>query len=91
MSQDIKPGDTVMVVRGLRCCGNDGGHLGLTYVVSGVEMADATCAACGAPILEDVAFRASDEKGALVSMLKKLPPLTEDESNETRQDIEVPA
>lgn len=90
MSNDIKPGDQVMVVRVRSCCGM--GILGLVFTVAAVRSANTRCK-CGAEFWGDlVADAPPDVRGGgpvLLSRLKKIDPPAEGDSLPTRKDLEV--
>lgn len=92
MSENIKPGDLVMVVKLEPCCGNPYG-LGSVFSVSHLRrVIHAKCAACGMES-NDVAV-AEDAGGGgfcLLSRLKKIDPPTEGDSLPTRRKLDNPA
>jgi len=98
MSDEIKSGDLVMVVRGLPCCGFMGlAHFGLTFIVTAVFPAPPglSCKCCNAPASAAapcVGANISGEADAmLMSMVKKIDPPAEGDSLPTRRDLEMPA
>lgn len=74
MSEDIKPGDLVMVVKPMACCGNPSA-LGMTFHILSIVKMDCWCIHCGD---NRNIVRAESPLGfGDVSRLKKIPPLTE--------------
>lgn len=91
MSQDIKLGDMVMVVRGTPCCGFLGQlkYLQVATVVS-VDHLDFVCRSCMTPLGERAGVVFDTGLGALASMVKKIDPPADGDSLPTRKDLEVP-
>jgi len=92
MSDEIKLGDLVMVVRGKPCCGNTN-TLGYIFTVSEFFLFKGgigCCLFCSAP--SKPAILAAPEKGGngyYLSMLKKIDP--PDENQFIRDEVEVTA
>ena len=86
----IAVGDLVQVVRPTPCCGNETA-LGITYrVVSKNSAWRYACIYCGASLEGDVADKMLGF-GALVSRLKRIPPLDELEGERTDETLKEPA
>lgn len=75
---DIQVGDLVMVVKPKICCGLSGG-IGKIFRVSGF-FPHSRCGSCGKTIEQKFALLNGEFSGAFVVRLKKIPPLTELES-----------
>lgn len=90
MSEDIYPGDTVVVVRGMPCCGGIK-SLGMVFQVAWSGVADGPCHECGSEAIEASASHTNDladECYPLVT-LKKIPPLNELEEQTEERKVEV--
>lgn len=89
MNEEIKLGDTVMVVRGMPCCGfASRGSLGRIFIVDEIaSMSDrripdnSVCAGCFqvVPLHTPIAISFLNASMYLLSRLKKLPPLADEE------------
>lgn len=76
MSDAIEPGDLVMIVRGMPCCGYLGNwHLGAPHTVAALRITPPgyTCAQCDAPAPSQVA-QVSEGDCVPLTMLKRFPP-----------------
>ena len=93
MSNDIKPGDLVMVVRGMPCCGFFGARkIGHVFVVSRVKGTEAHhfCQGCKTYLSRGTLYAEDGgDSGGMLSMLKKLDPPSEGDSLPTRADIDI--
>lgn len=88
MNEEIGVGDLVMIVKPLPCCGYSG-SLGNIFKVLGVPFKPFTrCLHCGHIKSSDDEF---DLGGGFVSAhrLKKIPPLSEDESINESKELEM--
>jgi hypothetical protein len=87
MSEPIKPGDLVMVVRPSECgCRSS---FGRTFRVSQVwhDITDIPCPQCGVLVREtSFAFMDTDEAGELFR-LKRIPPLSELDDVKNNEEI----
>lgn len=88
MSNDIKAGDLVMVVKPTFCCGS-GESLGNFYTVTGSPLYSLSrCAVCGFVTSTLNEVQLDDDEVCEVSRLKKIPPLSDLEDVTThRQDL----
>lgn len=86
---DIKPGDLVMIVKPMPCCG-DNATLGNVFIVKSISGSDGVCGACGD--YQEFAMDALRPDGGYtqLSRLKKIDPPAEGDSLPTRKDLEVP-
>lgn len=84
--REINVGDLVMVVKALPCCGWTGG-IGDMFYVAEIFLTDGQCDKCGNITEEACANPAIDENGYPLTVLKKIPPLTEPESITTDEGI----
>ncbi len=83
---EIKAGDLVMVVRGMKCCGTAKG-VGHVFVVASVEVSASTCGHCGARSPERrVAFHPSGAVADLCRLIRIDPP-AQPESVETDREV----
>lgn len=87
MSEPIKVGDLVVVVKVRECCGNQG-DIAHIYRVTGLHH-EGHCVYCKAAIKEPVALLDGEWKCKPLSRLKRINPLTESESTEHREVIEA--
>ena len=91
MNKPINVGDLVVVVLPLQCCDSKL-HIGRIYQVSGFFVNGYQCRQYGASVdnvlvaLVDGAF-----EGYAVSILKRIPPLSEVEGERTEENIREPA
>lgn len=90
MSEQIKVGDLVMVVRATQCCGNVAAN-GWTYIVRRLVPGPFVCYGCRKSSNEPSAFGAPDGSMVRLSRLKRIPPLSELEGERTQEDIREPA
>jgi len=88
---DIKPGDLVMVVKPKRCCG--GGSLGLLFTAGSSPFRSGwLCTQCQRSSTGAVITTHEGDGWVIeVDRVKKIDPLTEDDSLPTRRDLEVTA
>lgn len=95
VSGDIKPGDLVMVVRGLPCCGwSKDVRMGKPFKVGRlVPLYDLHCLHCNSTVADGTiaAIGENPRDGGFLSMLIKIDPPAEGDSLPTRTDLEVPA
>lgn len=92
MNSPIKPGDLVMAVRGMPCCGAMGNfnYGNMRHIVeTRVAPAGAVCGRCGASMAR-IPMARLDADAAPISMLKKIDPPAVGDTLPTRADIEVP-
>lgn len=89
MSDQIKPGDLVMVVKTMPCCGYDGG-LGTVFRASEITQEYVKCSGCEAVRFNENELVGIDEESCVETYrLKKLNPPAEEESRETTKELEV--
>jgi hypothetical protein len=91
MDKPISVGDLVVVVRGMPCCGALTKRNGLFFKVSAISPDNgAACDSCGKIGGE---MHAKDENGLRfdISRLKRIPPLSELESEKRDEDLREPA
>lgn len=89
MSEPIRVGDLVQIVKPMPCCGRLGKHYGDTFTVSEIittRFVNA-CAYCGARYAGTYAVDPADDLAAEVRRLKRIPPLSELESTETKEEL----
>lgn len=93
MSDEIKVGDLVMVVRGKPCCG-DTSRLGVCFVVAEIwEWDDAETYVCDH--CEEIqkngilACEEGDNEGDYLSMLKRIDPPAVNDEVETQRELTV--
>jgi len=94
MSQDIKPGDLVMIVKALPCCGYRISRMFQPFIAGSYGTSDGVgCKSCGAAIMYRDAGPAVGAFGGyvLVSLLKKIDPPADGDSLPTRKELEQPA
>ena len=94
MSEPIKVGDLVMVVRGNPCCGQSY-SLGKIFCVAEIDTVyGSTCTFCGAPVeyALPAAFRnVGDMTGSQLRKLKRIDPPADAVSEDARKTIKEPA
>lgn len=92
MTSPIKPGDLVMVVKPVPCCGTED-RMGLTSTVQETPRwaLYAQCRHCGEVDYAVENYRDLGDGAYHVDTLKKVDPPAEGDSLPTRADIEVPA
>lgn len=91
MSDLIKPGDLVMVVRPSECCGNYG-DIGIIGTVSAIPnwVADMICRSCGTKTLNMTSHVVVMGGGVNICRLKKIdPPALSDDVERIRELEEV--
>lgn len=93
MSDEIKVGDMVIVVRGMPCCGHTSA-LGNTFVVGSIHRASTLkkwiCKKCSAPVKDPIAAIPSGgtwDDSRLLVLLKKIHPPTQDETINTDSEV----
>jgi len=91
-TEEIKPGDLVIVVRPSICCGRSD-SIGMTGIVQPNPSwaTYAQCDQCGAVDYDTSSFRTIDGGGYHAQTLKKIDPLSEVDEIPTCRDMEVPA
>lgn len=90
MSEPIKVGDLVVVVKPKECCGQVSEANGTAFVVNGFSMGVWHCAWCGVPRQAELAHGGS-YKRIETYRLKRIPPLSELEGQPTQEDMKEPA
>jgi hypothetical protein len=90
MSEPIKAGDLVIVIRGQHCCGGTGRSLGKIRSVTEIRHGMMRCRECNARH-ERTYARTSVGKSYDISRLKRIPPLSELEGERTKEDLREPA
>lgn len=88
MTDQIKPGDLVVVAKPTPCCGN-GGKLGHVFTVAEISSGALICSNCLSISDGTIASKIKGRGGPLTSMLKKLNPPADEESRETTKELEV--
>lgn len=89
MSQDIKPGDMVMIVYARPCCGELSSLHGIPFI-AGKSKDHCLCNACGTVLNEPCVLGL---RGYTIPkrVLKKIDPPADGDSLPTRRDLDVPA
>lgn len=87
MSEPIKVGDLVQIVRPTTCCGDENAT-GLVFVVQAISVTDWWCE-CGASGDDCVHAMHQDGECVELSRLKRIPPLSE--LDDVKQDEEITA
>lgn len=87
MSDSIKAGDLVMIIKPAICCGGTE-SIGQIFISGRIVKSAIGQCPCGAIYRDTSAYDASDNTYVSVTRLKKLPPLPDDESNDTIADID---
>lgn len=88
MSDKIKPGDLVMIVKPCLSCGKSR-MLGFPYTVEQVRKDNIRCGFCGFTKVDMAAFAYGH--GVQLQRLKKIDPPSEGDSLPTRADKEITA
>lgn len=92
MSEPIKAGDLVQVVRGNRCCGYAADDIGKITVVASLRSSTAgECFKCGQLQGEDGAIAVTAAGDFFVWKLRRIPPLEELEGHITEEENFVKA
>jgi hypothetical protein len=89
VSEPIRNGDLVQIVRPSPCCGG-GDSIGHVFEAREVGGTHVRCAACGRRTMGPSAGDASGYYFPL-TRLKRIPPLSELEGEKTQEDIREPA
>ena len=92
MSEPIKVGDMVVVVRGMPCCGHSTpmqGHIFRVAQIRERTMTRFPCLYCAAESDNPAAL--GGEKPVDLCRLKRIPPLSELEGERTQEDLREPA
>lgn len=88
MSNDIKAGDLVMVVKPTRCC--ESSHaIGKVFLVTSVGIETCNCLICGKEERMVVALVSTGLRGD-ITRLKKIPPLSDLEDVSTHRQYLLP-
>ena len=92
MSEPIREGDLVQIVRPCPYCGC-ADDVGLIYVVREIFDTDNPTDCCGDASWDTCAngYKVGDDIGQPLRCLKKIPPLSELEGHPTQEDIREPA
>ena len=93
MSEPIKVGDLVQVVRGMPCCGKITQLMGTVFKVSAlVDNEGTTCITCGAIVkrIDPISVRGHPQFAFQLSRLKRIPPLSELEGERTEETLLLP-
>lgn len=89
MSEPIKVGDLVMVIKPKPCCGN--GRPGYIFTILEFRMADANsvCCHCDVPVTGIHATHAAmtGNLGVDIRRLKRIPPLSELEGEKRKEEL----
>lgn len=88
MSEQIKKGDLVVIVKPTPCCGYDG-RMGRVFQVHDVKDRMAKCTNCNQILLTTARAFALHGGTYALSRLKKLNPPADEESRETTKELEV--
>lgn len=89
MSEPIKVGDLVQIVKPKPCCG--GGTLGFYFFVEAIEPSDGCCTDCGAFLFDKLAALVPGEPGSVaVYRLRRVPPLSELEGERRDEKLTEP-
>ena len=87
MSEPIKVGDLVQIIRGALCCGG-GDHIGHVFVVQSFRERPSSPCLCGTSMTGTNAVRAGLRGfGYDVLRLKRIPPLSELEGEKRDEEI----
>ena len=90
MSEPIKVGDLVIVLRPSMCCPQEKPHIGRIFTVSSFETLNATpCERCGDKSTITVAIEPGSYKGYDIRRLKRIPPIAE--LGDVKRDEEITA
>jgi hypothetical protein len=85
MSEPIKTGDLVQIVRPTRCgCGKS---IGLIFQVSAVESHSSYCDTCKAQLGTEIVALGLHHYGMPLWRLKRIPPLSELEGEKRDEEI----
>jgi hypothetical protein len=88
VSEQIKVGDLVLVVRPRLCCGHDF-KLGLIFTALSVQKIGGLCTFCGKDGDEEVV--SGGDFRILRNRLKRIPPLDEPEGEKRDENLKEPA
>ena len=90
MSEPIKVGDLVQVVRPSPCCGASE-HIGKVFVVAWIDEAEGPCSWCGRDDLVKVIAGPEEypDDGYSFGELKRIPPI--EELDDVKRDEEITA
>lgn len=88
MTDQIKPGDLVMVVKPTPCCGNEANIGRIAKVKNVANDSFLVCVWCER-LYRKPALASLDGGRVLLSRLKKLNPPADEESRETTKELEV--
>lgn len=89
--ENIKVGDLVMVVKPRECCG-DASTVGLIFVVKEIKSSFTRCPICGNSgseirVISDIKVNNGRNFHPLITRLKKIQPLSELDTIETKKDL----
>ena len=91
MSEPIKVGDLVMVIKTAPCCGRTD-TLGLTFHVTAIDTKPGACTQCVTTRPAGTVVAATPDTHRIhLYRLKRIPPLAELEGGRTQEDIREPA
>ena len=85
----IQKGDIAVVIRATPCC-NSASSIGHIFTVEAIRNEKRHCIYCLRPFSGTVAIAANGEhkgQGCLVSRIKRIPPLSESEGIETKEEL----
>ncbi|MAL01186.1 MAG: hypothetical protein CL536_03415 [Alcaligenaceae bacterium] len=88
MTDQIKPGDLVMVVKPTPCCGNRV-SVGRLFPVEIIGFGNGRCILCGAGFPDTCFAAGQDRIGYHLNRLKKLNPPADEESREKTKELEA--
>ena len=89
MSEPIKVGDLVMVVR--VCCSEYAGKLGTIHTVLKIHSSESQCNKCKTLSTGTHLIAAEHQhKGAHISWWKRIPPLSKLEGEQSQESIKLP-
>jgi hypothetical protein len=88
MSEPIKVGDLVVVVKPTPCCGNHG-HIGTIFQVARLVHLEGRCNWCGQvpPAEPGADWGKNDASGFSLITLKRIPPLDELERDQIVEEL----
>ena len=88
MSDAIKPGDLVMIVRGTLCCGETKA-IGRVYVAGQHYHGPSHCPVCETISMDASVWLGDNPRVCALSRLKKIDPPSEGDSLPTRADLDI--
>lgn len=90
MSDEIKAGDLVMTIKPFTCCGASPKKMGVPFIAGESKYCHLHCNICGGVIWDVLSVEAPNGMGWVQkSRLKKIKPLSDDESTDTITDLDM--